>query len=121
MPRQVYTAVVERNVTWEGAFATEPYEAGWAAEALIFIRVLKGGVSQQSAAVQPDGIHWLDEGTASSNPTGWRNALRQLATPARPILHGVGLLRAERLGRILAARCSEAKAGYRVLAECNNA
>ena len=65
MPRQVYTAVVERNVTWEGAFATEPYEAGWAAEALIFIRVLKGGVSQQSAAVQisPDGIHWLDEGT----------------------------------------------------------
>ena len=65
MPRQVYTAVVERNVTWEGAFATEPYEAGWAAEALIFIRVLKGSVFQQSAAVQisPDGIHWLDEGT----------------------------------------------------------
>ena len=51
MPRQVYTAVVERNVTWEGAFATEPYEAGWAAEALIFIRVLSGGVSKQSAAV----------------------------------------------------------------------
>ena len=65
MPRQVYTAVVERNVTWSGAFATEPYEAGWAAEALIFIRVLSGGVSQQSAAVQvsPDGIRWLDEGT----------------------------------------------------------
>ena len=70
MPRQVYTAVVERNVTWEGAFATEPYEAGWAAEALIFIRVLKGGVSQQSAAVQisPDGIHWLDEGTRIAIP-----------------------------------------------------
>ncbi len=65
MPRQVYTAVVERNVTWAGAFATEPYEAGWAGEALIFIRVLSGGVSQQSAAVQvsPDGIRWLDEGT----------------------------------------------------------
>lgn len=65
MPRQVYTAVVERNVTWAGAFATEPYEAGWAAEALIFIRVLSGVVSQQSAAVQvsPDGIRWLDEGT----------------------------------------------------------
>ena len=70
MPRQVYTAVVERNVTWEGAFATEPYEAGWAAEALIFIRVLKGGVSQQNAAVQisPDGIHWLDEGTRIAIP-----------------------------------------------------
>ena len=65
MPRQVYTAVVERNVTWEGAYATEPYEAGWAAEALIFIRVLSGAVSQQSAAVQisPDGMRWLDEGT----------------------------------------------------------
>ena len=65
MPRQVYTAVVERNVTWEGAYTTEPYEAGWAAEALIFIRVLKSGASGHSAAVQvsPDGIHWLDEGT----------------------------------------------------------
>ena len=65
MPRQVYTAVVERNVTWEGVFATEPYEAGWAAEALIFIRVLKGGVFDLCAAVQmsPDGIHWIDEGT----------------------------------------------------------
>ena len=65
MPRQVYTAVVERNVTWEGAFATEPYEAGWAAEALIFIRVLHNGVPGHSAAVQisPDGIRWLDEGT----------------------------------------------------------
>ena len=70
MPGQVYTAVVERKVTWEGAFATEPYEAGWAAEALIFIRVLKGDVSEQSAAVQvsPDGIHWLDEGTRISLP-----------------------------------------------------
>ena len=70
MPRQVYTAVVERNVTWEGAFATEPYEAGWAAEALIFIRVLKGGVSQQNAAVQisPDGIHWLDQDTRIAIP-----------------------------------------------------
>jgi hypothetical protein len=65
MPRQVYTAVVERNVTWQGAFATEPYEAGWAGEAIVFIRVLKGEVAGNSAAVQisPDGIHWLDEGT----------------------------------------------------------
>ena len=65
MPRQVYTAVVERNVTWQGVFATEPYEAGWADEALIFIRVLRGGAPGHSAAVQisPDGIRWLDEGT----------------------------------------------------------
>ena len=65
MPRQVYTAVVERNVTWEGVYATEPYEVGWAAEALVFIRCLDGGVVGRSAAVQisPDGINWLDEGT----------------------------------------------------------
>ena len=70
MPRQVYTAVVERNVTWEGAFATEPYEAGWAAEALIFIRGLKSGASGHSAAVQvsPDGIRWLDAGTGIELP-----------------------------------------------------
>ena len=70
MRREVYTAVVERNVAWEGAFATEPYEAGWAAEALIFIRVLSGGVSKHSAAVQvsPDGIRWLDEGTRIALP-----------------------------------------------------
>ncbi len=65
MPRQVYTAVVERNVTWEGNFATEPYEVGWASEALIFIRALQSSVRGHTAAVQvsPDGIRWLDEGT----------------------------------------------------------
>ena len=65
MPRQVYTAVVERNVTWEGNFATEPYEAGWASEALIFIRALKSGAPGHSVAVQisPDGLRWVDEGT----------------------------------------------------------
>lgn len=70
MSRQVYTAVVERNVTWEEVFATEPYEAGWAAEALIFIRALKSGASGHSAAVQvsPDGIRWLDEGARIKIP-----------------------------------------------------
>ena len=32
--RRSYTAIVERNVRWEGEFATEPYEAAWASEAI---------------------------------------------------------------------------------------
>ena len=27
--RRSYTAIVERNVLWQGEFATEPYEAAW--------------------------------------------------------------------------------------------
>ncbi len=73
MPRQVYTAVVERNVTWQGDFTTEPYEAGWASEALIFIRTLQatGPGLPATARVQlsPDGIHWIDEGTTVLVPT----------------------------------------------------
>jgi hypothetical protein len=38
--RQSFTAVVERNVTWQGEFAVEPYEAAWATEAIYFVRVL---------------------------------------------------------------------------------
>jgi hypothetical protein len=30
-----------RGDTWQGAFAGEPYEAGWAREAVIFVRLLK--------------------------------------------------------------------------------
>ena len=37
--RQVHTAVLERFGTFSGDFATEPYEAGWAEEAIFFIRV----------------------------------------------------------------------------------
>lgn len=68
--RQNHTAVVERNVTWQGAFETEPYEAAWASEAIFFVRTLKasGGVSAADVRVQisPDGLHWCDEGSAVS-------------------------------------------------------
>ena len=35
------TAVLVRGDAWQGAFASEPYEAGWAREAVIFVRLLK--------------------------------------------------------------------------------
>jgi hypothetical protein len=70
MIRRSHTAVVERNVRWSGAFETEPYEAGWASEAIFFVRTLERATlgSDTSARVQvsPDGMAWCDEGTAVS-------------------------------------------------------
>ncbi|MGR3393535.1 hypothetical protein [Pseudooceanicola nanhaiensis] len=70
LPENV-TAVVARNETWSGDSATEPYEAGWAREAIIFVRALKQPQGQQPEAVvelSPDGIHWIAEGTTLSMP-----------------------------------------------------
>ena len=64
--RQSHTAVLARNETWEGAFETEPYEVGWATEALFFLRVLKGDAPEGAYArvqISPDGIRWCDEGS----------------------------------------------------------
>ncbi len=65
--RRSHTAVIERNTTWSGAFSTEPYEAGWASEAVFFVRALeRSGLTAEAAArvqISPDGIHWCDEGT----------------------------------------------------------
>lgn len=70
--RRTYTAVVERNVLWEKAFTTEPYEVAWASEAIFFIRALDNPmISNPHARVQisPDGMHWVDEGTTIALPT----------------------------------------------------
>jgi hypothetical protein len=73
MIRQSYTAVVERNRSWTGAFETEPYEAAWAGEAVFYVRGL--GVSnmpdgaQARVQISPDGMHWCDEGTRFALPS----------------------------------------------------
>ena len=66
--RRSHTAVIERNVEWSGAFATEPYEAAWASEALFFVRTLRSIPVTIEARVQisPDGMVWSDEGTSVS-------------------------------------------------------
>jgi hypothetical protein len=73
MIRQSYTAVVERNRLWTGAFETEPYEAAWAGEAIFYVRslVTVGMPADVQARVQisPDGIRWCDEGTVLTLPT----------------------------------------------------
>jgi hypothetical protein len=72
--RQSFTAVIERNVTWQGDFTAEPYEAAWATEAIYFVRVLHAENMPENvvARVQlsPDGVHWCDEGTEVTLPTG---------------------------------------------------
>jgi hypothetical protein len=65
--RESHTAVLERNVTWTGAFEIEPYETAWAGEAIYFVRALDAvrlpeGIIAH-VQISPDGIHWCDEGT----------------------------------------------------------
>jgi hypothetical protein len=65
--RQIHTAVLERFGTFSGDFATEPYEAGWAEEAIFFVRIdaVEGTEAALTGQVQisPDGMTWIDEGT----------------------------------------------------------
>ncbi|MDE0078738.1 MAG: hypothetical protein OXO50_14545 [Caldilineaceae bacterium] len=67
MLRESYTAIVERSEELRGSFATEPYECGWAGEAIFFVRILErvGNLEGVTLHVQisPDGIRWCDEGT----------------------------------------------------------
>jgi hypothetical protein len=71
MLRESQAAVVARNETWTGAAATEPYEAGWAQEAVVFIRALKdakGARGKARVQLSPDGMRWVDEGTTFPLP-----------------------------------------------------
>ena len=67
MIRQSYTATIERNRVFQGEFATETYECGWASEAIFFVRKMEitGAVAGTELRVQisADGIRWRDEGT----------------------------------------------------------
>ncbi|MDZ7620734.1 MAG: hypothetical protein U1E05_27335 [Patescibacteria group bacterium] len=66
--RHCITVPLERHKDLTGSFETEPYECGWAAEAIFFLRVqeLTGQDTRLTATVQisADGIHWVDEGAA---------------------------------------------------------
>lgn len=76
-----HTAVVTRNETWRGEGSSEPYEAGWAREAVIFVRALKapvGTVAMGHVELSADGIHWLPEGSTFAFP-----ALKDAVVAAR--------------------------------------
>lgn len=64
-------AVVARNERWTGEAATEPFEAGWAREAVVFVRALKepvGAAPEAWIEISPDGLHWLPEGSRLRMP-----------------------------------------------------
>lgn len=72
MIRESMLAVVGRNLQWTGNGASEPYEVGWASEAIVFVRALSDapGQADQEARIEisPDGLHWCEEGTCLSLP-----------------------------------------------------
>lgn len=66
-----YTAILARNELWSGRAASEPYEAGWAREAVVFIRALKDPTGPQPrirAEMSPDGMRWVPEGSEAEMP-----------------------------------------------------
>jgi hypothetical protein len=67
-------AILARNERWRGAVATEPYECGWAREAVVFVRALAaegmdGELVFAQVQVSPDGMRWVDEGTSVVLPS----------------------------------------------------
>lgn len=71
MLRESITYVIARNETWVGPSATEPVEAGWATEAVFFVRALgapEGPMPQVRAQISADGMRWVDEGTVADMP-----------------------------------------------------
>jgi len=63
-----HTIVLERLKDFVGGFSTEPYEVGWAREAIFVVRVHAmspaGTVLRASPLISVDGIEWMDEGSA---------------------------------------------------------
>ncbi|NEE04301.1 hypothetical protein [Phytoactinopolyspora halotolerans] len=61
--RQSMTAVLERDTTFDGEFATEPYEVAWATEARWFVQILALDHAvglRLRTQISPDGITWCD-------------------------------------------------------------
>ena len=65
MLRRSHTAVLEKNEVFTENFDTEPYETGWASEAIWFVRILDaapGATLKAHAQISPDGLSWCDKG-----------------------------------------------------------
>lgn len=90
------TTSVEQRRNFNGDFDTHPMEAGWASEAIFFVRVeevLEPGSRYDSAVqISVDGVLWTDEGnriTGEGNDVlsfvrvkhfgGWRHNMDPLA------------------------------------------
>jgi hypothetical protein len=70
--RESSTIVLDRNEIWRDDSATEPVEAGWASEAIFFVRALRtpvGPLPEVFVEFSPDGMHWVREGSSVAMPT----------------------------------------------------
>lgn len=65
--QQNNTSVLARRIVIDGDYATLPYEAGWAREAVVFVQV-EGEHPRLAVAaeVSPDGITWIQRGESVS-------------------------------------------------------
>jgi hypothetical protein len=73
MLKRSFTAVVERNVTFQGRLETEPYETAWAGEARWFVHVLAGGPKTKltiASEISPDGLTWCPHEAKSVSRIG---------------------------------------------------
>jgi hypothetical protein len=69
--RESSTTILARNETWRGDSATEPVEAGWAREAVFFVRALRtpiGPMPEVCVEISPDGMHWVRDGAGVAMP-----------------------------------------------------
>jgi len=74
------TAVLLRGDRVKDGFATEPYEAGWASEAVAFVVGVDDGANGVlRAQLSPDGMHWVDEGAEMALPAKGQAAFLRLA------------------------------------------
>lgn len=78
--RESTTAVIVRGERLADGFASEPYEAGWASEAIVYLLGMdaaKGGTV--SVQISPDGMAWADEGTRIEMPGNGQVAFGRVA------------------------------------------
>jgi hypothetical protein len=64
--RQFQTHVLDFKFAYESSFATEPFECGWASEAIFFVRIEEIAGTDTAvtlyADISVDGVHWTAEG-----------------------------------------------------------
>ena len=93
-----HTSVLARRVRIDADFATLPYEAGWASEAIFFTQA-EGEHPELviTTEISPDGIHWIQRGETQVLPErsvlaantltvfgDWVRLVVRGATPERP-------------------------------------
>lgn len=67
--KQFYAAHLEHKRRFTESFETQPYECGWADEAIFFININDVECYDEEACLEArvqishDGVHWADEGT----------------------------------------------------------